>query len=364
MGSNCVCMQNKVSYSDFNILCNKNGSLIIMKKNNNEYPTISTSFQNFFTNTSVPNPTSCAIKIQSVYRAYIFRRKTFSLLPKLNRINHHKSRNSIDKTHTPTSAIANPIVKSLLTKYPPLSDGINVILMQVRFPNLAEYSGEWNPNTDERHGRGVQVWSDKTTYFGMWKDDMINGLGKMILNNGECYEGEFVNDKAEGYGTYVNNKGCEYVGSWKDNLMNGNGKMKWKNNNEEYEGEFVNGRMNGKGRFMFKDGSVYVGEFVDDKIQGKGIKTWPNKMVYQGEFKDGKFDGHGKFNWPDGRKYVGHYVDDKKNGYGEFTWVNGKKYRGTWKDGKQDGDGEMYYPKQNVWKKGKWYNGRLVIFEG
>ena len=362
MGSICVCLQNKVSYSDFNILCNK-GSLIIMKKNNNEYPAISTSFQNFFTNTSVSNPTSSAIKIQSTFRAYIFRRKTFSNVPKLKNIHHHKSRNSIDKICITTS-IPNQIVHSLLKKYPPLSDGIHVIMTQVRFPNLAEYSGEWNPKTEERHGRGVQVWSDRTTYLGMWKEDKISGLGKMILNNGEYYEGDFVDDKAEGYGIYVNNKGCEYVGSWKDNLMNGIGKMKWKNNNEEYEGEFLKGRMNGNGKYTFKDGSVYIGEFIDDKIQGKGIKTWPNNMMYQGEFKDGKFEGNGEFTWPDGRKYIGHYVDDKKNGYGEFTWANGKKYKGTWKDGKQDGNGEIYYPKQDMWKKGKWYNGRLVIFEG
>lgn len=370
MGANCICLQNRVVYSDFNIRCSNN-SLILMKKNtNNESPNLSTSFQNYFLKTSVSRTVTSAIKIQSVFRSYFFRKSFTSVaslsssFPKYNHFFHqHTSNSSQEKVYTNTS-IPHSALTSLFHKYPPLSDRIKVVTIQVRFPNMAEYFGEWNADTKERHGRGIQVWVDKTAYHGMWKNDKINGFGKMVLSNGEYYEGEFVDDKAEGNGVYVSNNGGVYVGTWKCNLMDGVGKMTWKKYNEEYEGEFVKGRMNGNGKFTFKDGSVYTGEFVDNKIQGKGIKTWPNNNTYQGEFKDGKFDGQGEFTWVDGRKYIGHYVDDKKNGYGEFTWANGKKYKGTWKDGKQNGNGEIYFPKQDTWKKGTWYSGRLVIIEG
>jgi hypothetical protein len=33
----------------------------------------------------------------------------------------------------------------------------------------AQYEGEWNTETDMRHGRGYQIWSDGSIYEGYWK---------------------------------------------------------------------------------------------------------------------------------------------------------------------------------------------------
>ena len=383
MGSVCICMQNRVIFSDYNIRCSNN-SLILLKhnnKHNNDIPSISHTFKSIYLKTSHSQTISSIIKIQSIYRGYSFRKAfpiSMHFSPKLNNskrlyfqvITKSSSQDNININLNNTNNLS--ITKSsmclsshpVFQQYPALTDGVKVILIQVLFPNMSEYSGEWNPDKKERHGRGIQIWSDKSSYIGMWKDDKINGMGKLILNTGEYYEGNFINDKANGYGVYMYNNGSVYIGSWKDNVMSGFGKFSWKNVNEEYEGEFVRGKMSGNGTFKFRDGSVYVGEFCNNKIQGKGTKTWKDNRMYKGEFKDGKIDGEGEFTWGDGRKYKGHYVDEQKNGFGEFTWVNGKRYKGFWRNGKQDGKGEIYLPKYDCWKKGTWFNGKLVMLEG
>lgn len=42
---------------------------------------------------------------------------------------------------------------------------------------------------------------------------------------------------------------------------------------------------------------------------------------------------------------------------------DGRKYKGMWKNGKQHGDGEFYHPKDKVWKKGVWNDGKRLKWE-
>ena len=96
---------------------------------------------------------------------------------------------------------------------------------------------------------------------------------------------------------------------------------------------------------LTKDGNIY---------------TWGDKRQYIGDWKNNKMDGHGVFTWPDGRRYQGDYKDDKKDGYGIFEWADGKKYKGFWTNGKQNGEGEYFDPRDNVWRRGNWFNGKKV----
>ena len=41
---------------------------------------------------------------------------------------------------------------------------------------------------------------------------MANGRGKLVHNDGDIYEGDWVNDKAEGRGTYLHSNGAKYDG--------------------------------------------------------------------------------------------------------------------------------------------------------
>ena len=42
--------------------------------------------------------------------------------------------------------------------------------------------------------------------------------------NGDVYQGEFMNDKANGYGVYTHKEGSRYEGHWKDDIKHGFGK--------------------------------------------------------------------------------------------------------------------------------------------
>ena len=63
------------------------------------------------------------------------------------------------------------------------------------FENDAKYLGQWNLETNVRHGQGVQIWPDGSFYEGFWKNDLANGRGRKIYSNGNLYEGYWKDDK-------------------------------------------------------------------------------------------------------------------------------------------------------------------------
>ena len=46
--------------------------------------------------------------------------------------------------------------------------------------------------------------------------------------------------------------------------------------------------------------------------------------------------------------------------FGIFYLPSGKIYKGNWKNGKPDGEGEYYNPKDKVWIKVYWENGKMI----
>ena len=43
----------------------------------------------------------------------------------------------------------------------------------------------------------------------------------MTHANGDVYEGEWLEDKANGYGVFIDSQNARYEGMWKDDLQNG-----------------------------------------------------------------------------------------------------------------------------------------------
>ena len=108
------------------------------------------------------------------------------------------------------SKITDEEISNLFDKYPPLNDGVPVELKQsVEYENRAIYYGEWKKNSNQRHGRGIQVWTDGSRYEGYWKEDKANVKGKLTHSDGDVYEGEWHEDKAHGYGVYTHIDGAE-----------------------------------------------------------------------------------------------------------------------------------------------------------
>jgi hypothetical protein len=59
----------------------------------------------------------------------------------------------------------------------------------VEYENKAIYYGEWSTESNQRHGRGIQIWVDGSRYEGYWKKDKANVRGKLIHADGDIYEG-------------------------------------------------------------------------------------------------------------------------------------------------------------------------------
>ena len=251
------------------------------------------------------------------------------------------------------SKISIELIKELYLQYKPLDDKVPVEDIQLLIGEEAEYRGEWNKFKGERHGRGILILNKEKIFFGYWKNDKMNGLGKQIYY--EIHTDDFNN-----IDIFTENKNYSYyIGEWKDNYQEGKGKESWPDGTY-YEGDFKNGKKWGEGKLILPDGSVYEGQFKDGEVNGKGKIIYSDKREYDGEWINNKFNGKGVFTWPDGRKYTGEYSNNLKDGYGIFEWPNGKKYRGQWSKGKQNDEGEIYDPSKDKWTSGKWNMGRKV----
>ena len=253
------------------------------------------------------------------------------------------------------SKISQNLINELYSRYKPIDDNIPVEDIQLSIGEGVEYRGEWNKFRGERHGRGILIINKEKIYFGYWKNDKMNGLGKQIY----C---EINIDNINNFDIFSENKNYSYyIGEWKDNLQEGKGKESWPDGTY-YEGEYKNGKKWGEGKLKLPDGSIYNGQFKDGEVNGKGKIIYSDKREYEGDWINNKFNGKGVFTWPDGRKYEGEYMNNLKDGYGIFEWPNGKKYRGQWAKGKQNDEGEIYDPIKDKWTSGKWNMGKKVKY--
>lgn len=94
------------------------------------------------------------------------------------------------------------------------------------------------------------------TYLGEWEADQRKGKGRLILPNGDYYEGDFLDNKANGKGIF---------------------------NSEEtgitYEGEFKDDRQEGKGKETHPNGAFYEGQFVGKQV----LNTNGFNLIYRGQ---------------------------------------------------------------------------------
>jgi hypothetical protein len=51
-------------------------------------------------------------------------------------------------------------------------------------------------------------------------------LGKLVLQNGDIYEGDFVENEFSGNGTYTFASGDKYVGEFRNGRYNGSGMLR------------------------------------------------------------------------------------------------------------------------------------------
>ena len=121
------------------------------------------------------------------------------------------------------------------------------------------------------------------------------GYGKLITINGIISEGNWICNKLNGWCRVIDsNNFTVSEGLYIDNILEGYGKYLF-NNGDYYEGYFKNGKMDGKGKYIWKEGEIYEGEYRNGIKEGYGIFKWNNGKFYKGTFINGKPDKNGQY---------------------------------------------------------------------
>lgn len=188
------------------------------------------------------------------------------------------------------------------------------------------------------HGYGSWVFTEKeSVQIGLWEHGVLKqGIGKLLLPNGDYYNGEFKNDKMDGHGEYIWADGERYNGNYKENMMHGYGEYYW------------------------EDGSYFAGNYAEDKWDGYGEYHGADGETYKGYFKNDKKDGYGEAHYNDGGFYKGYFKEGRYNGYGELNYPDGTYFKGNFKDGELHGSVEMHIAETGETVTVTFENGELL----
>lgn len=147
------------------------------------------------------------------------------------------------------------------------------------------YTGEKNAK-GEKHGTGKMEYENGNVYEGQWVDGVRQGKGKITFANKSSYEGTWSNDKIAGRGIYTYFNGNVYDGQLENGVPAGFGKMTYING-DVYDGEWKEGKRYGEGKMLYKNGEKFVGNWKRDKRQGKGaLFDLSGNIIIEGEYED------------------------------------------------------------------------------
>lgn len=158
-------------------------------------------------------------------------------------------------------------------------------------PSGLVYAGEIRD--DQAHGKGVQTEpSGRTIDCQTWVRGEPEGYTVVsCLVGGKTktvYRGGLKKGKKHGEGTfYFEKTKTTYSGTFVEDLLQGRGKAVGENG-ESYQGEFKNGQENGQGAKIFVDGRMFKGKFLNGKPHGEGLLTNDQGEQIKVTFKEGK----------------------------------------------------------------------------
>lgn len=244
--------------------------------------------------------------------------------------------------------------------YPQFSFGEYTVSLPLVSIDQILYQGEWDMVTKTPHGTGTSyclVSHEK--YVGQFSYGKKHGVGRLIKENGDIFEGSFDQDVMHGSGTYIDYLGKVYIGEFRNGEKNGYGKEQDRHESC-YEGDFVDGVKHGNGKMIWADGRKYEGEFKEGRITGIGEFLWPDGKSYYGELLNEKLHGKGHVIFQDGSEYEGDFTDDLQDGQGVMKFSQDEFYEGEWKMGKQHGQGTYHNLSTGTSQSGLWSSGVLV----
>ena len=88
----------------------------------------------------------------------------------------------------------------------------------------SSYEGEWKDN--KMHGFGIYKFNDGSIYKGQWKRSKFHGFGEFTNPGTKTYFGFFQKDQRFGFGIEIWLKDQKaFIGYWKNNTIEGLGKL-------------------------------------------------------------------------------------------------------------------------------------------
>lgn len=132
-------------------------------------------------------------------------------------------------------------------------------------------------------------------YEGEVTDGNINGYGKYVYKTGEIAEGNWVNGELNGKGKYTYANGTIYEGNFNYGVQNGNGCKVTFNNGDIFEGVFVNGKL-GSGIYTYANGNMAMldenGEVItEESLKGKRENQDKEENADVSEFRKQAYNG-------------------------------------------------------------------------
>ena len=238
-----------------------------------------------------------------------------------------------------------------------------------------------------KEGNGKYIFENGEYYIGEWLNYLGHGKGTLYYKDNKIkYEGDFIKGKFEGSGKYIWEDGNYYIGEWLNGFRHGKGTLYYKSNTIIYEGDFVKGKKEGNGKYFYENGEYYIGEWLNGLKHGKGtIYYKDNKIKYEGNFVKGEYEGIGKKYYHNGEYYIGEWLNglrhgkgtlynkdnksiyegsfakDKFKGAGKYIWENGEYYIGEWLNDLRHGKGTIFYKDNTIKYEGDFVNDK---FEG
>jgi hypothetical protein len=89
----------------------------------------------------------------------------------------------------------------ILNEVEPLNDGEEVIFREIFNYGNSYYIGEWKTKEElNKHGRGLLVNLDGTSYLGQFQNDLQEGRGKFLFNKVEYIDINWKKGKMDGIG--------------------------------------------------------------------------------------------------------------------------------------------------------------------
>lgn len=134
----------------------------------------------------------------------------------------------------------------------------------------------------------------KRSFTRLYSDNSLESLFDMMVSwhtekreysNGAIYDGMITNEKRNGIGIMILPDGCCYVGNW------------------------VDGTRCGEGKEYLYNGDCYIGTYVDGKPHGRGIYIKPDGETFEGTWENGVRNGEGTIIYSDGTKNAVYYIN-------------------------------------------------------